>query len=211
MPEETTTDAESAEQGAQAPGIVHDDIMQRLLEYQRQLREGVAPHEAAEAPGTALTEAPAATTTEIVEVVDITEAEPELEAVETKAEEAADEAPEIVEILDVVEDLEIEVIRPPEVEEPAEELSSTPTSSTTARTRAKPAEPSEPTPPESVPAAPTAQDLHARVAELEDALARVSAMVAELRSSLQDMAIAANERLALVEETLAGIGSPNQN
>ena len=61
MPEEITSGSESEEP---KPQIVHDDIMTRLLAFQRQLREGAEP----------------AAKTEPDELVDLTSAEAEVEA-----------------------------------------------------------------------------------------------------------------------------------
>jgi hypothetical protein len=210
MPEETTTGTEQHEEEAEAPasGIVHEDIMQRLLEYQRQLREGVTDGaaQAPERPEAVVAEATTATKTEDVEVVDITAAEAELEAAAVGDGAAAvDDASRNVEIAEVEarEAVEVEPIASPEVAKPTEELFSTPAPSTPPRVWAETSK--------ATPAAPAAEDLGARVAALEDALARVSSMVAELRASFQDMAIAADERLATIEETLAGVGSLSQN
>ncbi|MGE5459117.1 MAG: hypothetical protein ACM3WR_00685 [Solirubrobacterales bacterium] len=144
MSEEIVVGQEHEEQGAE---IVHEDIMQRLLNYQRHLREGDSPSEAAGAV--------TATMTETDMVVDLTHAEAELEAV----------------------DLVV-------IEEAAE-----PTS-----------------PAENAPAVPTAADLAARVAELEHAVARVSAMITDLRNRFQDMAVDSDERLAAVSEALSEAG-----
>jgi hypothetical protein len=181
MPEDGTTGVQEQEQETQASGIVHEDIMQRLLEYQRQLREGGPPSEAAptaEEPAPGPGEAATATTTEEVEVVDITQAEAELEEAEAHTEDA------VVTVADEAR--------------PVEELFSarTPPSAPDAWVER----------PAATPPAPPPQDLGARVAELEATLARVSAILGELRASFQDMAIAADERLASIEEALAGIG-----
>jgi hypothetical protein len=144
MSEEIVADPEHDEQGAE---IVHEDIMQRLLDYQRQLREGASPGEAAGAM--------TATKTETDVIVDLTQAEAELEAVD----------------LVVIEEA---------------------------------AEPSSPV--ENASVAPPTADLAARVAELESAVARVSAMIVDLRNRFQDMAVDSDERLAAVSEELSRAG-----
>jgi hypothetical protein len=65
-------------------------------------------------------------------------------------------------------------------------------------------EPSSPV--ESASVAPTVADLAARVAELEHAVTRVSAMIADLRNRFQDMAVDSDERLAAVSEALSEAG-----
>src|SRR3990170_5499322 len=84
MPEETTTEAPPE---TEAPAIEHDDIMQRLLRYQRQLRGDEVlppPAEVAEQERPlidyAAAEAPSATEAETPLMVDLTDAEAELEA-----------------------------------------------------------------------------------------------------------------------------------
>jgi len=89
MPEETTTETPPE---TEAPAIAHDDIMQRLLKYQRHLRGGESPPppaDRAEAEDAeqerplidyAAAEALSATARETPQVVDLTEAEAGLEA-----------------------------------------------------------------------------------------------------------------------------------
>ena len=150
MSEEIVAGQEHEEQGAE---IVHEDIMQRLLDYQRQLREGASPGEAAGGM--------TATKTETDVIVDLTQAEAELEAVDLVViEEAADTG---------------------EQSAPVEEASVGPV--------------------------PAPADLVARVAELEGTVARVSAMIAELRDRFQDMAVDSDERLAAVSEALSKAAS----
>lgn len=196
MPEDRTTQTGSAsasDSEQAAPPIVHEDIMQRLLEYQRKLREGLSPQEAARAvaervasegaPPTEQAEQaeqkaeahaePVITATEPEAVVDLTAAEAELE------QRAAQEAPPAGS----------------ETEEPAEQE----------------VEPAEAAAPASgsvwaVPAPSPDPELVARVEQLERTLASVSEQVSELRQRFQDMAIAADERLAELERTLSRVG-----
>lgn len=144
MSEEIVAGQEHEEQGAE---IVHEDIMQRLLDYQRHLREGDSPSEAAGAM--------TATKTETDVIVDLTQAEAELEAAD----------------LVVIE----------EAAEPSSSVESA--------------------------VAPPAADLAARVSELESAVARVSAMIVDLRNRFQDMAVDSDERLAAVSEALSKAAS----
>ena len=185
MPEEPITDDE---QEARASDIVHDDIMQRLLQYQRQLREGMTPGEAAEVHTAerplidyAAAEALAAAKTGTIQVVDITEAEAELDVSEPAAPAAAE--PKAEEALTIEAEAE-SIVEAEPVVEPVAVAATQPVPST---------------------------DLTDRVAELEDTLARVSKLVGELRERFQDMAIASDERLAAIEDTLSGIGSAGRN
>jgi hypothetical protein len=146
MSEEIVAGQDHEEQGAE---IVHEDVMQRLLDYQRQLREGATPSEAAGAV--------TATKTETDVVVDLTRAEAELEGAD----------------LVVIE----------EAAEPGEQVEGAAVSPVGA-----------------------SMDLAARVAELESTLARVSAMIAEVRDRFQDMAVDSDERLGAVSEALSKAG-----
>jgi hypothetical protein len=69
---------EDAEGTEATPPLVHDDIMQRLMDYQRRLREGLTPEQAAKSNGTPIlvnpaSQSPATTATraETIEVVDL--------------------------------------------------------------------------------------------------------------------------------------------
>lgn len=177
MPDEITSGTEPE---AESPSVVHDDIMKRLLDYQRHLREGTSPAVAAEA---ATAERPlidyaaaeaVGTQTETVTVVDITAAEAEIEA---------DTAP----IAETELETEISSLEAAEAAEPEDAPSA-----------------AEQIWSEAAPAA--VGDLAARVTELERTLARVATMIGELRGSFQDMAVASDERLAAIEDELAGIG-----
>lgn len=78
---------EKSEETEEQPQIVHDDIVQRLLNYQRQLREGAS---AAEAEGVA----GGAVATDTIEVVDVAAAEAEGEAdIEPSAQEVPETGP----------------------------------------------------------------------------------------------------------------------
>ncbi len=189
MPEEF---AAGEEQEEHARETVHDDVMQRLLEYQRHLREGVSPAQADAAAaevhpltGRAEAEALTATKTEPTQLVDITEAEAELEITETLP-----DAPPIEETIETAEAVEAE-------EEPAQPAAEEPT-----------VERDEPV----TPSGTTAwTDLEARIGELEDKIARVSQTVGELRGRLQDMVVSSAEHFAAIEDALSAIGNADRN
>jgi hypothetical protein len=171
------SDDRSEEQDEQ-PSIVHDNIVKRLLDYQRQLREGATPVEAAEqAQGDRpmidyqAAETPVATQTDTIEVVDVAAAEAESEA---ELEETAPEALE-GELEAPADEAAADVIHIPEAE----------------------SEPAAPAPSAST------DDPSARVAALETEMARLGEMVSALRDTFQDMAITADERLAAIEEAIA--------
>ena len=180
MPEDLTTDEEQTD-----PGIVHDDIMKRLLDYQRHLRDGL---EADEVPG-AQTGSPASdiafeterSAVAIDEVVDEPELIVDVAAVEAEATADGAATPEI-ETGDVVE-------IPTDTEKVATELWSQPSAPTTEQAGA--------------PAEGSSADLEARMARLEDTLDRLGTMLGDLRITFQEMAIAADERLAAIEATIA--------
>lgn len=65
-----SADATQEERQEEAPLIVHDDIVQRLLEYQAQLREGIAAEEAPEEPSRAVGPAPGLIDYSALEAVD---------------------------------------------------------------------------------------------------------------------------------------------
>jgi hypothetical protein len=165
MPDEMNLD-EAAEETEATPPLVHDDIMHRLLDYQRQLREGQTPEQAAEHAASpvlvdysALDAPPVLEQAETVEVIDLAAVE---EPAEERAEEPAEAFPEEWSI-----------------------SSSTP--------------PMEPTPD----AAVASGDLALRLAKLEDTLANIATSIGDLREQFQNMAIAADERLAAIESMLA--------
>jgi hypothetical protein len=177
MPDEITSGTEPE---AESSSVVHDDIMKRLLDYQRHLREGTSPAAAAEA---ATDERPMidyaaaeaiGTQTETETLVDITAAEAQIEA---------DTAP----IAETGFETEISSLEAADAAVPEDAPSA-----------------AEQTWSETTPAA--AGDLAARVAELERTIARVATMIGELRGGFQDMAVASDERLVAIEDELAAIG-----
>jgi hypothetical protein len=168
MPDEMNLD-EAAEETEATPPLVHDDIMHRLLDYQRQLREGVTPEQAAEHAASPVLvdysalDAPAVLEqTETFEVIDLAAAE---EPAEELAEEPAQDDPEAWSVASIR---------------------------------------SEPTSVQSMPTAAEASgDLAVRLAKLETTLSNIATSIGDLREQFQNMAIAADERLAAIESMLA--------
>jgi hypothetical protein len=162
MPDEMNLSEDAEETEATRP-IVHDDIMHRLLDYQRQLREGMTPEQAAQHAAVLVDHSaldaspPVEEQTDPVEVLD-------LAAVEEQAEEPGDGARQVWSVSSIK---------------------------------------SEPMPMPPVPAAADASgDLAVRLAKLEDTLSSIATSIAELREQFQNMAIAADERLAVIESML---------
>ncbi len=215
--------------GTQAPPVAHDDIMRRLLEYQRRLREGMSPSEAAAAVAEGIPDAPAGGTesqgvaaTEETTVVDLTKAEAELEArteaasePQTEPGEARTEAAEPSAIGDRSEAATFPTPAEPSTpaEAPVAEAPPAPPEAAppTPSPEQEPQIPAWATPPSSVWATPPssvwatpspAPDLVARVERLERALEEVATKVSDLRQRFQDLAVAADERLAELERIL---------
>jgi hypothetical protein len=120
-------DATQEERQEEAPLIVHDDIVQRLLEYQAQLREGIKAEETPAEDATSQPAAPsqglidysaleAATPVQVEEVVDVAAAEA---AGETETADA--EASEIVQIPES-EATEVVALAPPIVSMAGQDL-----------------------------------------------------------------------------------------
>jgi hypothetical protein len=237
----------------EAPETPHDDIMKRLLTYQRSLREGASPEEAAEimrqgvSADPALVEASAAAESlaeSLAEEAEPTEAEgsPEPEGEEAAGAEVGAEADTELEPADGEVDAgdrgegaEVEPPAPePETaswEAPAAEIdepgasaldAGTPVEAPTEETvgdefawAESVVEPEPDTPvgeslelttqaveAASTPGAPggSAHELEAGVGGLEDKLEGLAQRIAELRRSFQDMAVAADDRLANLAE-----------
>ena len=203
MPEDVTTDHPSeTELEEEEVVLVHDDIVKRLLDYQRQLREyGDVDEPDLTAPAAAV-----GTAVEVHEIVDLTAVETELEAADEAGAEGESATPadgtptEVAEVIDIWSDrsdgsdhaasaaAELAVVP----DEPRLEILGATSSS----------EPAPGTPDE---ASMTPADVDARIARMEDSLERLSDRFAELRSSFQDMAIAADERLAEIDRLIADI------
>lgn len=196
MPDEMSM-SEDAEEIEAIPPIVHDDIMQRLLDYQRQLREGLTPEQAAQpAMAPALVDhaalessAPMATQTETVEVID-------LAAVEAAIEEPV----EVIKVVEVVDTAEAE---PSERIETETERAMADAISRVWATASIVSEPI-PMPTSAAAAADASTDLAARLAKLEDTLSSVAKSVSDLRAQFQNMAIAADDRLAAIDSMISG-------
>ncbi len=178
--------SEDAEKTKANPPIVHDDIMQRLLDYQRRLREGLSPEQAAQSNGTPVvvdhapseSPAPIATQADTVEVVD-------LAAVEGAIEEP------------------IEVIGGVEVVHAADE-SERASADAVPQVWADSSTGPEPTSvPTTADAADLAADLAARLSRLEDTLSSVAKSIGDLREQFQNMAIAADDRLGVIESMIS--------
>jgi hypothetical protein len=171
---------QDAEEGST---IRHDDIVKRLLEYQRQLREGATPTEAAQraTSGPPLIDYSAleeqqAVATETVEVMDLAAAEAEAEARAEAEREATPHA--------WAEDRLIEI---PEAEETAgpavQETIETPTAG---------------------------GDLAERVTALEKILKDLAKDLHDLRSQSQDYALVVDDRLAVIQAKVAeATGEPS--
>jgi hypothetical protein len=224
------------------PDIVHDDIVKRLLDYQRQLREG-APEEIAAAATTTLTaESPADELIDLtaVEAVDpsdtVTLDEPATAGAtspETATSDATDAAAtgtdvtgETLSGADEDASAEVIVLRPdaPTAEAVADDTEAMTTvdasadedlaTAMTALAEAEAPTPSA-TSDDATSEAPTAEtpapapeatvepETAERIARYERSLEDLADRFATLRSSFQDMAIAADERLAEIEELLA--------
>ena len=191
MPDEVSM-SEDAEATEAIPSIVHDDIMQRLLNYQRQLREGLTPEEAAEsvsAPAPAHRAAPpwpapTARPTETAAFVNLAAVEEPVEIIEVVAVgEAADAEPS-------------ETVTEMEAAAPAGAVPQIPTALSIAEPTMMPARSASP--------ADAWGDLTTRLAELEDTLTSVAKSIGDLRAQLQSMAITADDRLSATESALSG-------
>lgn len=167
--------------GEQEEALEHQSIVDRILEHQRQLREGDPPPPPVETlPDRPLMEFVAAETlsAETADLVDLTEAEaalatetgPPPEAEDPTSPEGPVEAQE--EVAPVVR------LEPPAAREATEN-----------GVWAVP----------DPPARDERDDTAERLAELEDVLRTVSETIGELRQRFQDMAVASDERLAELE------------
>lgn len=186
MSDETTTG--SVEQSGGSGG--HQTIMGRILEYQRQLREGDPPPPPVETlPDRPLVEfaAAEALSAETADLVDLTEAEAAL-AAEAGAPEGTTPAPEA------------------EVDAPSAEEADGPDDEEKVAPVVRLTEPKGSTHPASgvwaIPEPPERDEAAARLAELERTLLDVSRTIAELRQRFQDMAVASDERLSELEEVI---------
>jgi hypothetical protein len=199
-PEEGWTDVPA---DSDEPTVAHDDIMKRLIDYQRTLREGASPEEAAEAARSAFTDPrPPEAPTTVSELVDVTaeteeradvevQIEPEPATAEAEPEPPTAEAEPASEPLDTGWEDVVPPQAEPEWSPTAEAPGYVTIPESPAETRQEAADP--------VP------DLRAEVGSLEERLDRLVAKIGELRSSFQDMAIAADERLAAMEREIGDL------
>jgi len=180
--------------------VAHDDIMKRLLDYQRRFREENPSEPSHPLVDYSAMEAQAALATATEEIVDLTE----IEESEDEIEESAAEI-EVIEVVEVVEVDEADV--PPEAAKSAQaeamhERDAEDTAPMSAETPAsKAAEPVVTKAEESPPAAEG--NLAERVEQLEASLDEIAMMLAAVRSDFQDLAIRADERIAEIEDALA--------
>jgi hypothetical protein len=189
-----------------APEAGHDDIMKRLVDYQRSLREGASPEEAADVfQGRSADPGAPETPTATDELVDLSSTDQPFGvdsstegAIETEAEPAVEAEAEPAELSTAPE----AIARPePEPAEPE------PVPERAPETERFASRPSFLTIPEPISARSdeTRADLEDRLTGLEERLARLRSGLAQLRRSFQDMAIDADERLAEMEEEVGQV------
>ena len=189
MADDTTTGSVEQSGGAGE----HQSIMSRILEYQRQLREGDPPPPPVETlPDRPMVEfaAAEALSAETADLVDLTEAEAALAAEAAiaagtvPAPDATDDAtsagdPDGAEVSEEKVAPVVRLVEPPAPTHPA-----------TSGVWAVP----EP------PAQDERDEATERLAEFEGTLRDVSRSISELRQRFQDMAVASDERLAELEQ-----------
>ena len=166
------------EQASEDPDAGHDDIMKRLVDYQRQLRQGVEPTEAAAVawhrePRDPEQAEQSGTRPDERDVVDVSSPEPEA-PVEAEVQSAERED---VEPFDQPSD-RVEILTRDEAEASPERPWESPPVSGHETTRT---------------------DVSARIAQLEGTLDRLSKLLGDLRENFQGMAVTADERLAAIE------------
>jgi hypothetical protein len=161
----------------------HDDIMKRLLDYQRRQQGGATKEEAASSvwavPASAPAPAEAAPAPVDVQQAppDIQQAPPDIQRAPTDIEQA-----------------------PPDIQQAPPEVQPAPSKIEPVWSEPHPA-PSEVPPAESHPTT----DVDARIERLQGALDRLGSQIGEMRQAFQDMAIAADERLTEIESEIARV------
>ncbi len=194
-PEVDWSDEDPPAEAAGTADTAHDDIMKRLLDYQRSLREGASPEEAAEIMREGTTDSAvleASSTAESLAELLSTEVVPD-EAVAVESEPVIEPAVEVPFELEVEPELEREPSPVRSLEPEAEEAVG---AEPPVETIAEPALASGDL--EAI--GGSRSELEARVGKLEGQLEGLGARIAELRRSFQDMAIAADERLATMAD-----------
>jgi hypothetical protein len=199
MPDDTPDEGWSGDEPEADPtsSVPHDDIMKRLLDYQRSLREGASPEEAAEVITGRAEATPAETVTATADLLDLEEP-----AVAIAPEPEHEQEPEPQPSAEVaqVELAGSEPAEPSAAEPgPAEATLVTILEPSAGREGAPPTAPSGAEPPRSA----SRVEVEARLAKLEGSLDRLGSKLAALRQSFQEMAVAADERLATLEDELA--------
>ena len=187
MPDDVSPPDE--EQDDLAP-VAHDDIMKRLLDYQRRFREenpSEPSHPLVDYSAMEAQAALAIATEEIVDLTEIEESEAEIEVIEVVEVDEADVPPE------AAKSAQAEAMHERDAEDTAPMSAETPAS--------KAAEPVVTKAEESPPAAKG--NLAERVEQLEASLDEIAMMLAAVRSDFQDLAIRADERIAEIEDALA--------
>ena len=170
--------------------VAHDDIMKRLLDYQRRFREenpSEPSHPLVDYSAMEAQAALATATEEIVDLTEIEESEAEIEVIEVVEVDEADVPPE------AAKSAQAEAMHERDAEDTAPMSAETPAS--------KAAEPVVTKAEESPPAA--GGNLAERVEQLEASLDEIAMMLAAVRSDFQDLAIRADERIAEIEDALA--------
>lgn len=184
MSDDRNTEAEQGPEAArpeQPAEASHDDIMKRLLDYQRRQEGGATKEEAASSvwavPASARAPAAAPATAEAVPA-------------------PVEAAPAPVDVQPAPSDIQQ---APPEVQPPPEvQLAQSEVEPAWSEVRPAPA---EVPPPESHPTT----DVDARIERLHGALDRLGSQIGEMRQAFQDMAIAADERLNEIESEIARV------
>lgn len=209
MPEDVKMEHELEEETTQ---LVHDDIVKRLLTYQRQLRD-----EQTEDPSVvaAAEETPPAGEARAEEIIDLTEAEIDVAgsgemgpagvaSVEERVETTIATGVDLSDRTRDAEIIDISAARFPEAQLGGIALADPPPPRTIEGFGS--VSDSAPANAElSTPLSPDAPLLahEDRIAAMERSVERLSSRFAELRSAFQDMAIAADERLADIEDLIS--------
>lgn len=178
------------EQVPEDPEAGHDDIMKRLVDYQKQLREGVEPTEAAAVAWHREPRDPGPTEQPEQPALPAQPAEPE-EPVSSWRE------PDFVDVSSPEVQTEAEVPserRDESFDQPSSDRVEILTSEEAEATPARPWE----HPPASDPET-SKTGVTDRLAQLEGTLDRLSTLLGDLRENFQGMAVTADERLAAIE------------